>query len=165
MDLANRVILMQDRLMGKEMLYVAVILVAHISVAERDAIEREANWALSSEGVAIRLYELGQAVPSREPVLVYDHTLRNGVLGQTHRSNGEWLGIVDIDLLQIKNRFGLKWRRVYARVLAHEIWHWATRSDDHNACGLFAERVPHALLAADALLACASPRPLLARAF
>ncbi len=154
-----------NRPMAKEILYVAVILVAHISLADRAAMEQEANHALGGEGVAIRFYRLGEEVPSREPVLVYDHPLREGVLGQTHRSNGDWLGVVDIDLEQIKRSFGLKWRRAYARVLAHEVWHWATRSEEHNRCGLFAERVPHALLAADALLICPSPRLPLARAF
>lgn len=165
MDLVMRVIGMQNHPMAKEILYVAVILVAHVNMADRAAMEQEVNHALASEGVAIRFFTLGESVPSREPVLVYDHPLRKGVLGQTHRSNGDWLGIVDVDLEQIKQRFGLKWRRAYARVLAHEIWHWATRSDKHNNCGLFAERVPHTLLASDALLACAPPRPIVASGF
>jgi hypothetical protein len=156
---------MHNRPMAKEILYVAVILVAQVGVADRCAMEREANYALANEGLRIRFYTLGEEVPSREPVLIYDRPLRQGVLGQTHRSNGEWLGVVDIDLEQIKRNFGLKWRLAYARVLAHEIWHWAMRSEEHHPCGLFAERVPHALLAADALLACTSPRPPLARAF
>lgn len=165
MDLERRVVCQQNQPMPKDILSVAVILVAQFSLCERAEFEREANRALAAEGIRIQFYQLGETVPAREPVLVYDHPLRAGVLGQTHRSNGEWLGVIDIDLQQIRNSFRERWQRAYARVLAHEVWHWAKRNEWHNSCGLFAERVPHALLAADALLACAPPRPIRASGF